>query len=168
MNSTADREFHVTRIFDAPRALVFKAWTDPKHLAQWRGPHTMTNPVCEMDLRPGGKHRIVMRAPGGTDYPIKGEYREIVAPERIVMTLDCAEHPEAWHDMIFPSRGKGDRNPAGIMVQTATFEDLGGKTKLTIRTRFETAAIRDAMVKAGMNEGWSQSLERFEAWLARA
>jgi uncharacterized protein YndB with AHSA1/START domain len=162
----ADREFFITRTFDAPRAMVWKAWTDPRHLAQWWGPHSVTNPVCEIDLRPGGAHRIVMRTPDGTDYPIKGVFREIVAPERLVMTLDCSEHPQAWQDMVNPGRGE-ERNPAGELVQTVTFEDLGGQTRLTIRTRFDTVAIRDSMVKMGMDDGWSQSLERLEALLAR-
>jgi uncharacterized protein YndB with AHSA1/START domain len=84
------------------------------------------------------------------------------------MTLDCAEHPEAWHDMVKPGRGPDERNPAGELVQTVTFEDLGGSTRVSIRTRFETVAIRDAMVKMGMNEGWSQSLERLAALLAKS
>ena len=164
----ASDEFLISRTFDAPRALVWKAWVDPRHLAQWWGPHGVTNTVCEVDLRPGGAHRIVMRTADGTDYPIKGVFREIVAPERLVMTLDCSEHPEAWQDMVNPARRKEDRNPAGELVQTVTFEDLGGSTRLTIRTRFETVAIRDAMVKMGMNEGWTQSLERLAALLAKA
>ena len=68
-----DHEFVITTIINAPRALVFKAWTDPKQMAQWWGPKGFTNPVCEMDVRPGGAHRIVMRGPDGTDYPIKGD-----------------------------------------------------------------------------------------------
>src|SRR5450759_5928951 len=79
-----DHEFVITRIINAPRELVFKAWTDPKQMTQWWGPKGFTNPVCEMDVRPGGAHRIVMRGPDGTDYPIKGIYREIVKPERII------------------------------------------------------------------------------------
>src|SRR5258708_29275739 len=79
----AERELVITRIFDAPRELVFKVWTDPKHLAQWWGPQGFTNPVCEIDLRPGGALRIVMRAPDGAEHPMTGIYREIVAPERL-------------------------------------------------------------------------------------
>jgi uncharacterized protein YndB with AHSA1/START domain len=163
---SADQDFVITRIINAPRALVFKAWTDPKQMAQWWGPKGFTNPVCEMDVRPGGAHRIVMRGPDGTDYPVKGVYREIVEPERLVMTLDCSEHPEAWHDMVKPNRKKGERNPVGEMLQTVTFEDQGGKTKLTVRTRFNSTAIRDAMVKMGMSEGWAQSLDRLQTHVA--
>jgi uncharacterized protein YndB with AHSA1/START domain len=80
------QEFVITREFDAPRELVFKAWTDAKYLAQWWGPRGFTNPVCEWDARPGKAIRVVMRAPNGTDYPMAGEFREVVAPERLVFT----------------------------------------------------------------------------------
>ena len=85
LGSTA-REFVSTRNFSAPRELVFAAWTQPKQLAHWWGPHSMTNPVCEVDLRPGGRYRIVMRSPEEFDYPLDGEYREIVKPQRLVFT----------------------------------------------------------------------------------
>ena len=162
----AEPEFVITRVFDAPRWLVFKAWTDPKHMAQWWGPHGFTNPVCEMDVRPGGAYRIVMRSPEGVEYPVKGVYREVVEPERLVMTMNCSEHPAEWHDLVNPKRQKGESNPAGDMLSTVTFEDLDGKTKLTIRTRFDSVAIRDSMLKMGMTEGWTQSLERLAEDLA--
>jgi uncharacterized protein YndB with AHSA1/START domain len=161
-----DQDFVISRVFDAPRALVWRTWTEPKQLARWWGPKAVTNPVCQLDVRPGGAHRIVMRMPDGIEYPISGVYREVVPPERLVMTMDCAEHPEAWHDQIKPNRGPGEKNPAGVLLQTITFEDLGGKTKLTVRTKFQSLAIRDAMLKMGMNEGWSQSLDRLSTLLA--
>ena len=164
----AEDEFLISRVFDAPRELVWKAWTEPERLTQWWGPRGFTNPVCELDVRPGGAHRVVMRSADGVDYPIKGVFREIVAPERLVMTMDCSEHPAEWHDLVDPNRDKNNRNPAGEMLQTVTFEDLGGKTRLTIRTRFESAGIRNAMVKMGMNEGWSESLERLTEHLAQS
>ena len=154
----ADRDFVISRVFAAPRELVWKAWTDAKHMAEWWGPHAFTNPVCEMDVRPGGAYRIVMRGPDGDEFPIKGVFREIAEPEQLVMTVDCSEHPDSWHDMINPNRGK-TKKPFLEMLQTVIFEELDGKTKLTIRTRFDSVAIRDAAVKIGMNEGWSQSLE---------
>jgi len=163
----AEREFVITRIINAPRALVFEAWTDPKYMAEWWGPHTFTNPVCEMDVWPGGAYRIVMRGPDGVEYPVKGVYREVVEPEWLVMTQDCSEHPAEWHDLVNPNRRKEEDNPAGEMLSTVTFEEHDGKTKLAIRTRFDSAAIRDAMLKMGMTEGWSQSLERLEAHLAK-
>ena len=162
-----NRDFVILRVFEAPRDLVWRAWTDPQHVTQWWGPRGFANPVCEMDVRPGGAFRIVMRGADGTDYPLTGVYREIAEPERLVMTLDCSEHPDAWHDAINPRRRKGE-NAAGHMLQTATFEDLGGKTRLTIRTRFESSAIREAMLKMGMTEGWSQSLDRLAAVVAKS
>src|SRR5229473_4268217 len=90
------RELVITRTFDAPRDLVFKMWTDAKHMAQWWGPHGFTNPVCELDVRPGGAIRIDMRGPDATVYPMTGVYQEIVEPERIVFTsaaLDEKGHP---------------------------------------------------------------------------
>src|SRR5437879_6953424 len=88
---SARHEVRITRIIDAPRARVFKMWTDPKHLAQWWGPKGFTNPVCELDLRVGGALRIVMRAPDGVDYPMGGLFREIVEPERLVFTATAED-----------------------------------------------------------------------------
>jgi uncharacterized protein YndB with AHSA1/START domain len=157
-----DRIFVIERIFDAPRHLVFEAWTDPRHLARWWGPRICTCPVCEVDLRPGGAYRITMRMPDGVDYPVTGVFREIVKPERLVMTMDCTEHPAAWHDMVKANRAATDINPAEIFVMTATFDEMEGKTRLMVRIRFASDAIRDAMLKMGMNEGWSQSLDRLD------
>ena len=92
----AEREITITRIFDAPRETVFKAWTDAAQLAQWWGPKGFTNPVCEIDARVGGAIRIHMRSPDGSVYPMKGEFREIVPPERIVFTniaVDARTNP---------------------------------------------------------------------------
>jgi uncharacterized protein YndB with AHSA1/START domain len=161
-----DCDFVISRLLDAPRELVFKAWTDPVHMARWWGPRMFSAPICEMDVRPGGAHRIVMRSPDGDDYPIKGYFREVVEPERIVMTMDCSEHPAAWHDMVNPNRVPDDHNPAGEMISTITFEARDNKTLLTIRVRLKTPAIRNAMVKMGMNEGWGMSLDKLEELLA--
>lgn len=170
--AASEPEFLITRIIDAPRALVFRAWTDPKQMTQWWGPRGFTTPVCELDVRPGGAYRIVMRSHDGVDYPIKGVFREVGEPSLLTMTLDCAEHPKAWHDLVNPERAPGDDNPAGEMLQTVTFEDvggnMGGNTRLTIRTRFESAAIRDAMLKMGMHEGWSESLDRLALLVAKS
>ena len=107
-----------------------------------------------------------MRSAEGVEYPLTGFYREIVKPERLVMTMDCAGHPDEWHDQVNPNWRKEGPNPVGEMLTTATFEALGGKTKLTVRTRLKSAAIRDAMLKMGMTEGWSQSLDRLAEELA--
>jgi uncharacterized protein YndB with AHSA1/START domain len=163
-----DCDFHVARIFNAPRTLVFEAWTDPRLLAQWWGPHGFTNPVCEVDARTGGTCRIVMRSPEGEDYPISGEYRNVVEPETLAMTVDCCGHPREWHDLVNANGGTGKKNAPGDVMQTVTFDNLDGKTRLAILMRFESVAVRNAMIKIGMHEGWSQSLDRLATLLAQA
>ncbi|MBL0319280.1 MAG: SRPBCC domain-containing protein [Alphaproteobacteria bacterium] len=158
-------EFIITRTVNAPRTIVFKAWSDLKILAKWWGPRGFETPVCEGNVREEGKYRMVMRSPDGVDYPIKGIYLEVEKPERLVMTQDCSEHPAAWHDMVKPNRAKNDKNPAGELLTSVTFEEISGKTKITICIYFDTLEIRDAMLKMGMNDGWSQSLDRLEEYL---
>lgn len=153
-------EFIITRDFDAPREVVYAMWTEPRHMSRWWGPRVVTTSACEMDVNAGGAYRIVMRAADGSEYPITGVYREIVKSERLVMTMDPSGHPEAWHDLVKSNRSPQEKNPAGVLLMTVTFEDIGGKTRQTVHIRFESTAIRDAMMKMGMNEGWSQSLER--------
>jgi uncharacterized protein YndB with AHSA1/START domain len=164
--ASGDRDVVITRILDAPRELVWRAWTEAQHFGQWWGPTVFTNPVCTIDLRVGGAYRVVMRSPDGVDYPITGVFQEIKAPERLVMTMDCSEHPPEWHDMLKPGRAPGESNPAGIMRETVTFAARGARTLLTIHIRMASTEIRDSMVKMGMNEGWSQSLERLAALVA--
>lgn len=164
-----EREIVITRFIAAPRALVFRAWTDPQHLAQWWGPHGFSNPVCEVDPRPGGAIRIVMRSPEGGDFPCAGVFLEIAEPERLVMTMAAVEHPDDWQDLLNRARGNADGkgDPDLRMVNTVTFEEAGGKTMLTIVTRFESVTDRDAALKLGHAEGMTQSLERMEAHLAQ-
>jgi uncharacterized protein YndB with AHSA1/START domain len=159
IETTAEREFVISRVFAAPREALWQAWTEPQRLAQWCGPRTFTNFACEADLQLGGEYRIVMRSPEGVDYPLRGVYLQIVAPERLVMTVDCSKHPVAWHDLVNPDRNKS-KKPTLDAIQTATFGKLDGKTKLTVRVCFESAAIRDALLRIGMEEGWSQSMDR--------
>jgi uncharacterized protein YndB with AHSA1/START domain len=140
-----ERELTLVRIFNAPREVVFKAWTDPKQLATWWGPKVFTNPVCEVDARPGGAWRIVMRAPDGTEYPCGGVYREIVAPERLVFTNNATDR---------------DGKPLLEGFTTVTFEDLAGKTKLTLQTRAVGLVPYAPKMLAGMEAGWSQSLDK--------
>jgi len=159
----SDRDFVMIRTLDAPKKLVYRAWTEPKLLAQWWGPEAFSCPVCELDVRPGGTYRIVMRAPEGDfpvkgDFAIRGEYGEI-SPDRIVMIHDATEHPAKWHDMVDPNRGDNP-NPAGLMHQTAEFVEKEGRTTVTIRTRMESPAIREALQRMGMPVGWSSSLDR--------
>lgn len=161
--TTAPDEFLISRTLRAPRSKVWQAWTDPRQLERWWGPHIMDNPECALDVRVGGEHRVVMRGPDGVSYPIRGKYLEVVPMSRLVMTLDCSDHPAAWHDMVRANGAPQQTNAPGIMVQTVTFEEIGDGTRLTVRTRFDSAAIRNAMVKLGMNEGWSESLEKLDA-----
>lgn len=147
-----EREVIITRVLDAPRALVFKMWTDAKHLAQWWGPKGFTNPVCELDARPGGVLRIVMRAPDGAEYPMKGVFQEVVAPERLVFTNIAVDR-------------EGNHLLEG--VTTVVFAEQGGKTKLTLQTRAVGIAPVAPRMLAGMEAGWTQSLERLEALVGR-
>jgi len=158
-------DFVISREFDAPRELVWRAWTESARMARWWGPRIMTTPVCEMDVRPGGAYRIVMRSPDATDYPIRGVFLEIAPPDHLVLTMDCSEHPAAWHQMVKPGSLPGD-NPAGLLLTTVTLEEIGHKTVLTVQTRFDTAAIAAAIMKMGMHDGWSQSLDRLQELLA--
>jgi uncharacterized protein YndB with AHSA1/START domain len=162
----ADRTFVISRTFDAPPELVWRAWTDCKYLSQWWGPHQFTNSGCQLDVRPGGAYRIIMRGPDGVEYPIEGIFKEVVPNEKLVMQMDCSGHPDAWHDLVNPNRDK-TKKPFLEMLQIVTFEKAGDKTKLTIRSRFESATMLGAMVKVGMDEGWSQSLERLAGELAK-
>src|SRR5206468_12496497 len=150
--NTADREIVTTRVFDAPRELVWKAWTDPKHLAQWWGPKGFTNPVCEVNLRPGGAIRIDMRGPDGTVYPMTGVYRAIVEPERLVFVSAALDE-----------EGK----PLFEVLNTVTFAELGDKTKLTVQARVVQSTAKAAPYLKGMEEGWKQTIERLAAFMAK-
>lgn len=148
--ATADREIVLTRVFDAPRELVFKAFTDPKHVAQWWGPNGFTNTIHEMDVRPGGVWRFIMHGPNGVDYPNRVVYSEVVKPERL-----------AW------AHGSDDGKPANFHA-TVTFAEQGGKTRVTMRMLFATAAERDKTVKeVGAIEGGNQTLARLAAYLPK-
>jgi uncharacterized protein YndB with AHSA1/START domain len=147
-----ERELVLTRVFDAPRELVFKAWTDPKQVAQWWGPHGFTNPVCDLDVRPGGAIRIHMRGPDGTVYPMTGVYNEVVEPERLVFTSAALD---------------ADGNPMFEVLTTVTFAEQGGKTKQIMRARVINTTAQAAPYIAGMEQGWTQSLERLAESLAK-
>jgi uncharacterized protein YndB with AHSA1/START domain len=157
---TSDRELVISRTFSAPRELVFDAWADPKHFVNWWGPFPGTNPACEMDLRPGGAFRWVMRAPDGVDYPLTGVYREIVRPERIVYTHSLRENPPAWHEKLNELRGAPRESLVPDGLVTVTFEDEHGKTRLTITTLFDSAATASAFRGMQMEQGWGMSLDR--------
>lgn len=145
-----EREIELTRIFDAPRELVYQAWTDPEHMVQWWGPKVFSNHSCQLDVRPGGAWQIVMRSPDGTDYRCQGVYSEVVKPERLVFTNDAIDH---------------DGKPLLKGFTTVTFDDLGGKTKLTLRTRAEGLVDYAPQMLRGMEQGWSQSLDKLLAYV---
>jgi uncharacterized protein YndB with AHSA1/START domain len=148
-----EREVTIVRIFDAPRDLVFAAWTDPRHMAQWFGPKHWTNPVCELDVKPGGAWRIVMRAPNGGDYPCGGVYREIVAGERLVFTNNALDTA-------------GNLLLEGLT--SVTFADENGKTKITLVTRAKGLVPQAPYMLEGMEAGWSQSLDKLAQALEAA
>jgi len=152
MSTTPKREFVFTRVFAAPRALVFKMWIDPKHLAQWWGPNHFTNPRCEVDVRPGGQIRIDMRGPDGTVYPMTGEFNEIIEPECLVFT-SAALDPKG--------------QPLFEVRNTITFTEQGGKTTIVLRAKVQNEKPGADMYLSGMEEGWTQSLERLIAYLAK-
>jgi uncharacterized protein YndB with AHSA1/START domain len=145
-----EHELLFTRVFDAPRDLVWKAWTDPKHLAQWWGPHGITNPVCEVDARPGGALLIHMRAPNGVVYPMKAVFQEVVAPERLVFLSGAMDESG---NLLFE------------VLNTISFAEEAGKTKLTIHGRVVHATAAAAPHLSGMEMGWKQTLERLEAFV---
>lgn len=141
-------ELVITRVFDAPRSLVFHAWTDPVHLAEWWGPQGYASTVSEMDVRPGGGFRLEMRGPDGAIYPCTGRFLEIVEPERIVISgpAEC-------------SHACGAGLPPRATV-TVTLVETNGKTLLTLHTLFDTAEDRTAAADAGYHPGWISCLER--------
>jgi uncharacterized protein YndB with AHSA1/START domain len=150
--SFAEREITITRTFAAPRVLAFKAWTDAKALAQWWGPQGFTNPVCEIDPRVGGALRIHMRGPDGTVYPMKGVIRELVAPERLVFTNIAVD-------------AAGRHLLEGLT--TVTFAEAAGKTRLTLHSRAVAVADYAVAYLQGMEAGWTQSIDRLQAFITR-
>jgi uncharacterized protein YndB with AHSA1/START domain len=150
---TSDRELVLTRIIDAPREKVFKAWTDPELLKQWFAPLPYTTPKAELDVRPGGSNLIVMRDAAGHDFPNRGVYLEVVENERLVFT---DAYTKAWEPSAKP-----------FMTVILTFEDEGGKTNYTARVLHWTAADRETHEKMGFYQGWGQCTDQLEALAAK-
>jgi len=147
--TSTSKELVISRVLDAPRQLVFKAWTEPEQVARWWGPRGFVTTLCEMDIRPGGAYRVGMRSPQGTHHVRRGVYREIVEPERVVFTY-------AWED--------AEGRPGHETLVTVTFAEEGTKTKLTLHQAvFETITARDEH-----QAGWASCLERFAEYLARS
>ena len=150
VTESSDRELVITRIFDAPRSLVFKTWIKPEHLARWWGPRGFDLVSCDLDARTGGSYRFHMRGPDGSDHWPQGMFREVAEPERLIMTWN-------WAD----AQGR-PKNLETIL--TVTFEDLNGQTKLTLHHRgFESVTARDAH-----HNGWSSSLDCLSEYLLDA
>jgi uncharacterized protein YndB with AHSA1/START domain len=157
---TKTRDLVIERVFDAPRELVWKAWTEPERMMQWFGPKTFTAPVVKIDLRVGGKSLICMRSPDGQDYWSTGTYREIVPPEKLVVTDSFADE----NGNVVPAThyGMGEHVPLEMLI-TVTFEDLGnGKTKMTLRHEGMPAD----MIEGGADQGWNESFDKLAALLA--
>ena len=150
LTTPSDREILGTRVFDAPRELVFKAFTDPDVVAQWWGPRKYTTTVDKMDVTPGGAWRFVQRGPDGGDYAFNGVYREVVPPERLVYTFEF------------------EAMPGHISVETITLEKIeGGKTRMTDLLLFDSIEDRDGMLQSGMEAGWAESMDRFSELLQK-
>jgi uncharacterized protein YndB with AHSA1/START domain len=149
ITTPSDREIHCEREFDAPRDRVYAAYTDPALIPEWWGPRGMTTTVDVMDVRPGGSWRFVMSRDDGTETGFRGTYREVTPPERIVQTFE-------WEGM-----------PGHISVETATFEDLGDRTRVVTTSIFHTTEERDGMLASGMEGGLNETYERLDELLER-
>ena len=149
----AARDLVLTRLLDAPREKLYRAWTDPELLKQWFAPLPYTTPVAELDVRPGGSNLIVMRSPDGVDMPNRGIYLEVVENERLVFT---DAFTEAWQPSAKP-----------FMTVILTFEPEAGKTRYTARVRHWTAADREAHEKMGFHHGWGICADQLTALAAR-
>jgi len=152
VDSDDPRDLVHTRLMDAPRAAIWRAWTEPALLEQWFAPKPWTVHSAELDVRAGGGNRFVMRSPEGQDMPMSGVYLEVVPGERIVMT-------DAYTTGWIPSEKP-------FMTATVTLADEGGKTRYTARARHWTAEDRETHLKMGFHEGWGQCADQLEA-LAR-
>lgn len=149
VTTPSDREIVLTRVFDAPRHLVFDAFSKPELLKRWFGPRGWSLVVCEVDLRVGGGFRFVLRGPDGKEMGMRGVYREIVPPERSV-------HMESFDD--YP----------GESQVTAVFVEEGGKTTMTATVLYPSREVRDAVIQSGMEHGAAESYDRLAELLASA
>ena len=147
VTTPTDREIVLTRVFDAPRALVFDAFSKPELLKRWFGPRGWSLVVCDVDFRVGGGFRFVLRGPDGTEMGMRGVYREIVPPERSV-------HMESFDD--YP----------GESQVTAVLTEQGGKTTLTATILYPSAEVRDIVLKTGMEHGAAESYDKLAELLA--
>lgn len=150
VTTPSEREIAMTRVFDAPRDMVFDAWTRPELIKRWLGVQNgWTFPVCEVDLKVGGRYRYVWRSPDGAEMGMGGVYREIVRPERLVTT---EKFDDPWYE--------------GDAVDTTTFVEKNGKTTVTTTVLYASRAVRDAVLKSPMEKGVAGSYDTLEAVLA--
>ncbi len=153
-NTTSnERELGLTRLIDAPRELVYKAWTAPQLLTQWFTPAPYMTPRATMDLRPGGSNEIIMRDPEGSEFPNRGIYLDVVPNEKLVFT---DAYTSAWEPSEKP-----------FMTATITFEDQSGKTKYTARVCHWRVADREAHENMGFHDGWSKATDQLEELMAK-
>src|SRR5437764_14842879 len=146
------QEILITREFDAPRELVFKACTDPKLITQWWGPRYLTTEVDKLDLRPGGQWRFLNRDAQGNTYGFHGVYHEVLAPQRIIDTFEFEGLPETGH----------------VTLETLKLEELpGGRTRMTVQSVFQSVADRDATLQSGMESGINDTYNRLEELLEK-
>ncbi|MGA2120961.1 MAG: SRPBCC domain-containing protein [Methanoregula sp.] len=159
--ATCEEEIVITRLFDAPRDLAWRVWTEPELVMQWWGPKNFMSPSCRIDLRVGGAYLCCMRSPDGKDYWSTGVYREIKRPERIVCTDSFAD--EKGNVVPATRYGMSPDIPAEMLV-TVTFEVLAGRTRLILRhAGFPAGDVRD-LARAG----WNESLDKYAGVLAQA
>ena len=158
----AGRELVITRVFDAPRDLVFKAWTEPERFVRWWGPNDFTTPACTIDLRAGGRIHFCMRAPDGQDIWCGGIYREVGPPERIVVTDYFADEQG---NVVSPEHYGLSANWPRETLVTVTFEVEAGKTKVTLR-HAAGGGLAEEIESA--DQGWSESFDKLAEYLATA
>jgi uncharacterized protein YndB with AHSA1/START domain len=144
-----DREVALTRVFDAPRRLVWEALSKAEHYPHWWGLRSHTMTACELDFRPGGRWRFVVRDPDGNEHAFRGEIREVVPPERIVQTFEY------------------EGMPGAVSVETLTLTEQDGKTTLTSASTFDSAEAAAAMLQSGMELGAAETYDRLEEYLRR-
>lgn len=152
-NAYGEGTVAVTRLFDAPRELVWKAWTDPKMMAQWFGPRGFTSTVPELDVRVGGALRIVMHGPDGNDYPMKGVFREVKPLERLVFTNIAIDND--GHHLL-----EGET--------TVILSERDGKTTLVVTSHAVGKVPLAPQMLAGMEAGWTQSIDKLEELAKKA
>ena len=155
--NTNQRELRLERLLDAPRHLVWRAWTDPEQMKKWWGPEHFTSPVLTIDLRVGGKFHGCMRGPDGKDYWSGGIYKEVVPEEKIVVSDFFSDENGKMVDPV--GYGADPLFPKENIV-TITFEEIGKQTKLTVLYLVESQEILDVMLQMQMKEGWESSLEK--------